>query len=80
MKLLATADLHIRKQEDTAVLARILQAAKEFHAEALLIGGDLLDRPFLESAVEDAVRERGAEMKDLPLEELTALWEQAKRA
>lgn len=56
MKLLATADLHIRKQEDTAVLARILQAAKEYHAEALLIGGDLLDRPFLESAVEDAVR------------------------
>jgi len=29
-------------------------------------------------AVEDAVRQRGAEMKDLPLEELTALWEQAK--
>ena len=31
-------------------------------------------------AVEEAVRARGAEMKDLPLEELTALWEQAKRA
>lgn len=30
-------------------------------------------------AVEDAVRERGADMKDLPLEELTALWEQAKQ-
>ena len=30
--------------------------------------------------VEEAVRARGAERKDLPLEELTALWEQAKRA
>lgn len=56
MKLLATADLHIRRQEDAAVLARILQAAKEYEAEALLIGGDLLDRPFLDSSVEDAVR------------------------
>lgn len=56
MKLLVTADLHIRKQQDTAVLARILQAASEYNAEALLIGGDLLDRPFLESAVEDTVR------------------------
>ena len=31
-------------------------------------------------AVEEAVRASGAEMKDLPLEELTALWEQAKRS
>lgn len=31
-------------------------------------------------AVEDAVRARGADMKDMPLEELTALWEQAKRS
>ena len=31
-------------------------------------------------AVEDAVRARGADMKDLPLEELTALWEQAKES
>ena len=29
-------------------------------------------------AVEEAARARGAEMKELPLEELTALWEQAK--
>lgn len=29
-------------------------------------------------AVEDAVRARGADMKDMPLEELIALWEQAK--
>lgn len=29
-------------------------------------------------AVEGAVRARGADMKDMPLEELTALWEQAK--
>lgn len=56
MKLLATADLHIRKQQDTALLARVLQAAKEHGAQALLIGGDLLDRPFLEPTTEDAVR------------------------
>ena len=31
-------------------------------------------------AVEEAVRAKGADMKDLPLEELTALWEQAKQA
>jgi tetrapyrrole methylase family protein/MazG family protein len=31
-------------------------------------------------AVEDAVHARGAEMQDLPLEELTALWDQAKRS
>ena len=31
-------------------------------------------------AVEDAVRARGADMEDLPLEELTALWEQAKQS
>ena len=31
-------------------------------------------------AVEESVRASGAEMKDLPLEELTALWEQAKRS
>ena len=31
-------------------------------------------------AVEDAVRARGTDMKDMPLEELTALWEQAKRS
>ncbi len=48
MLLMATADLHIRKAEDTALLARILQACKERGAEALLIAGDLLDRPFLD--------------------------------
>ena len=31
-------------------------------------------------AVEETVRAKGADMKDLPLEELTALWEQAKRS
>ena len=30
--------------------------------------------------VEEAVRARGADMKDMPLDELTALWEQAKRS
>ena len=31
-------------------------------------------------AMEEAVRARGTDMKELPLEELTALWEQAKRS
>ena len=31
-------------------------------------------------AVEEAARAKGADMKDMPLEELTALWEQAKRS
>ena len=31
-------------------------------------------------AVEESVRASGLEMKDLPLDELTALWEQAKRS
>ena len=31
-------------------------------------------------AMEDILRARGAEMKDMPLEELTALWEQVKRS
>lgn len=56
MLIIATADLHIRKSEDASILARIIQAGKERGAEALLIGGDLLDRPYVEEAVEDAVR------------------------
>ncbi len=56
MLLLATADLHIRKKEDAAILARILQAAKAHKAEALLIGGDLLDRPFPDAETENALR------------------------
>lgn len=56
MKLLATADIHIRNAADTAVLERLLSAAKRHSAEAVLIGGDLLDRSFLEPAVEDTIR------------------------
>ncbi len=55
MKLLATADLHIRNKEDCAVLARILQKAKETACRAVLIGGDLLDRPFIDAQTEEAV-------------------------
>lgn len=64
MILLATADLHIRQKEDTALLVRILAAAREQGAKALLIGGDLFDRPFLDSETESAVRSAmsGAEL------------------
>ena len=56
MLLIATADLHIRKVEDTPLLARIIEAGKERGAQALLIAGDLLDRPFLDAETESAVR------------------------
>ncbi len=46
MRFLATADLHIRHQEDLPLLERILSAANEHHCDALLIAGDLLDSPF----------------------------------
>lgn len=55
MKLLATADLHIRNKEDCALLARILQKAKENACGAILISGDLLDRPFIDSETESAL-------------------------
>ena len=55
MKFLATADIHIRVREDCAVLARILQKAKETECEAILIGGDLFDRPFIDKATEEEV-------------------------
>ena len=56
MRFLATADLHIRKKEDVGVLARILRAAEGHNAEAILIGGDLLDRPFPDEGTEEALR------------------------
>lgn len=56
MRILATADLHIRNKEDASVLARILQAAKDRNAETLLIGGDLLDRPFPDAETATALR------------------------
>lgn len=55
MRLLATADLHIRNKEDCAVLARILQKARDAACGAVLIGGDLLDRPFIDAATEEAI-------------------------
>ena len=55
MKILATADLHIRNKEDCAVLARILQTASENACGAVLIGGDLLDRPFIDDETSKAV-------------------------
>lgn len=55
MRILATADIHIRNREDCAVLARILQKAKDWAAEAVLIAGDHLDRPFLDEETENTV-------------------------
>ncbi len=43
MKLLATADLHIKEPADLPLLERILEEAKREGCEALLIAGDLLD-------------------------------------
>lgn len=56
MRFLATADLHIREKEDVGVLARILQAAKDRRAEAVLIGGDLLDRANPSQEIQSAIR------------------------
>lgn len=56
MRLLASSDLHIKKKEDCAVLARILQVAKEQCCEAVLLGGDLLDHPFIDAETERAIR------------------------
>lgn len=55
MRFLATADLHIRKKEDCALLARILQTAGSTGCRAVLIGGDLLDHPFIDAETEKAV-------------------------
>ncbi len=55
MRFLATADIHIKKKEDCAVLARILQKAKSTACDAILIGGDLLDTPFIDKETENAV-------------------------
>lgn len=55
MNLLATADLHIRAAEDTALLGRILSLAREKDCTAVLIGGDLLDSPFPDEATRRAL-------------------------
>lgn len=55
MRFLATADLHIRNQSDCALLARILQKAKDTDCGAILLGGDLLDTPFIDADTETAV-------------------------
>ncbi len=46
MKLLATADLHIKEPEDLALLERILARAEQEACGAVLIAGDLLDSPY----------------------------------
>ena len=46
MKLLATADLHIKNPEDAALLERILHCAEQETCGAILIAGDLLDNPY----------------------------------
>ena len=43
-QLLATADLHIQKEEDAALLERIMKKAEEQSCSAVLIGGDLLEK------------------------------------
>ncbi len=55
MRFLATADLHIKKKADCALLARILQKATDTDCRAILIGGDLLDSPFIDAETEGAV-------------------------
>lgn len=55
MKLLATADLHIQKEEDAALLERIMKKAEEQSCSAVLIGGDLLESPFPDAAAEQAI-------------------------
>lgn len=55
MRFLASADLHIRKKEDCALLARILQTAKDTACGAVLLGGDLLDSPFIDAQTEGAL-------------------------
>lgn len=66
MKLLLTADLHIAKAEDTALLDRILSAAKAEGCSAVLIGGDLLDSPFPDHMTEQAVLDSLAQ-SELPI-------------
>ncbi|MBQ7090875.1 MAG: metallophosphoesterase family protein [Clostridia bacterium] len=55
MRFLATADLHIKELSEVALLERILDCAKARCCEAVLIGGDLLDHPFPDGAVEQAL-------------------------
>ncbi len=46
MKLMATADLHIKKSDDLPLLERILARAEQENCAAILIAGDLLDSPY----------------------------------
>ena len=55
MRFLATADLHINGVSGVALLERILDCAKARGCEAVLIGGDLLDRPFIDAETEAAI-------------------------
>lgn len=55
MKLLLTADLHIRNQENLSLLQRIIDTANGEGCKAILIGGDLLDSPFPDEQTERAL-------------------------
>lgn len=55
MRFLATADLHIKRKADCVLLARILQKAKDTACRAVLIGGDLLESPFIDAETEAAL-------------------------
>lgn len=55
MRFLVTADLHIQKADRLPLLERLLRLGEEKGCDALLIGGDLLDSPFPEEAVEVAI-------------------------
>ena len=43
MKFLHTADLHLKKQEDLFIVELIVEKAKNFDADVILIAGDLFD-------------------------------------
>lgn len=55
MRFLVTADLHIQKADRLLLLERLLRLGEEKECDALLIGGDLLDSPFPDEAVELAL-------------------------
>lgn len=56
MRFLAAADLHIKDRAGCAVLERLLKVRREQGCDAVLLGGDLLDTPFVGRETEEAVR------------------------
>ncbi len=57
MKLLATADLHIKGPEELALLERILEGARREECAAILIAGDLLDSPYPQREIAQRLKE-----------------------